>query len=86
MPEEKDQSETWERILSMIGIPAHNRRPIVSLWCGMEFKRYDFIHQVKEDGFNVSVVWKALNGRRPSAYGFQWKYQDTEDQCTQPST
>lgn len=52
------------------------RKPIVAFWCSMIVKEYDFIDQVREDGYTPNVVRHVLKGERPSAYGFQWKYKE----------
>ena len=61
----------------MYGKPAKHRRVIVQLDKEDNLiKEYDFINQVKEDGFHPGNVWAVLYGRQKSSGGYIWKYKD----------
>lgn len=61
----------------MFGKPSVQRKPIIQLNKDGEFiKEYEFITQVKDDGFNPGNVCAVLNGKLKSSGGFVWKYKE----------
>ena len=61
----------------MFGKPAPNRKSILKFDKDGNFiKEYDYILQVKEDGYNSGNVWSALDGRLKTSGGFIWKYKE----------
>jgi group I intron endonuclease len=63
----------------MWGKPAPNRKPILKLNIDGEIlKEYEFLSQVKEDGFNPSNVMYCANGVKgyKKSKGFYWKWKE----------
>lgn len=61
----------------MWGKPNKNRRPIQQFTKDGEFvKEYDYISQVKEDGFNIGNVSYVANGKSKTAGGFIWRFKE----------
>ncbi len=61
----------------MFGKPALHRKAILQFdKNGNLIKEYEFICQVKDDGFNVGNVGAAVKGKLKSAGGFIWKYKE----------
>jgi len=61
----------------MWGKPNKNRKPIQKLTKdGIFIKEYEYLNQVKEDGFNPSNVMYCANGKFKSSGGFIWKFKE----------
>lgn len=63
----------------MYGKPCKNRKPVIQYTKdGILVKEYDFISQVKEDGFSPSNVMYCARGTKnyKSHKGFIWKFKD----------
>lgn len=61
----------------MFGKAALHRRAILQFEKNGNFiKEYEFICQVKDDGFNIGNVGAAVKGNLKSAGGFIWKYKE----------
>jgi hypothetical protein len=50
------------------------RKPIVAKSCGIIVHRYNYIGEVRKDGFNPPTISGVLNGHRALAYGLDWEY------------
>jgi len=60
----------------MYGKPSVTRRLVLRFDKNGNFiKRYEFLQEVAEDGFNVGNVSSAANGKLKSSGGFIWKYE-----------
>lgn len=61
----------------MFGKSSSNRKAILQFDKNGNFiKEYEFICQVKNDGFNIGNVGAAVKGKLKSAGGFIWKYKE----------
>jgi len=59
------------------GKPSHKRKPIVKLNKNGEIiKEYEFLSQVKEDGYNPSNVMYCANKKSKYSYGFIWEWKN----------
>jgi hypothetical protein len=61
----------------MFGKPALHRKAIICLDKENNImKEYEFINQVKDDGYHPGNVWSVLNGKQKTSGGFIWKYKE----------
>lgn len=61
---------------SMFGKPHVGRKPILQFdMQGNFIKEFEFIGQVKNEGFNIGNVGAAVKGKLKSSGGFIWKYK-----------
>jgi group I intron endonuclease len=61
----------------MWGKPQKNRKPIIQYGKdGKKIKEYEFLSQVKDDGYNPSNVMQCANKKAKSSYGFIWEWKN----------
>ncbi len=56
------------------GKDSHRAKSVVKECDGVVLKTYDFIQQVKEDGFSPAMVSHCCRGIRKTHKGFTWEY------------
>lgn len=56
------------------GAISTKRKRIACYFLGKKIKEYDFVNQVKLDGYHLSHIRNVLDGKYKEAYGYTWRY------------